>query len=227
MMSFPAESVTLVLDLQRKGWRAQLSNRTHIMLLAPDGVTRLSVSRNRASAKYLREDIARYERNNPPKKEKQVSHATRFPCPRPGCNKTFMSLDFLNDHIYHDHVQAETAALQPVVKCPDCDFTSSTKQRVAVHRTHKHGHVSHERARRLELKALKELRSQPDTYLVPQAEPEPETVQPQPAEHVEFLDERDSWVMDRTMLNQMTTLSNLDHLVKAAGLNMEIRVWRA
>ena len=44
-------------------------------------------------------------------------------------------------------------------------------------------------------------------------------------EELEFIDERDSWVVDHSLLGRRR-IRDMEEMFKAAGLNMEIRVWK-
>jgi len=145
IIDFPKDTIELILDLQKEGWRAQRSNRNHVMLLAPDGVTRYSASRNVSSAKYLAEDIRRYkageERQEPEKEEaEEVAFHEKFPCPQVDCPRSFASQKKVNVHLAVDH--------EGQLKCPDCDETRENKRKLSIHRTHAHGYVSPRKAQR-------------------------------------------------------------------------------
>lgn len=155
IQDFPGDTIELVLQLQKDdGWRAQRSNRNHIILLAPDGVTRYSVSRNASSAKYLAEDIRRYKdgeemEGNPEDNEQPAPEREKFPCPQLNCNRTFTSQDHLNVHIGVDH--------EGMLVCPekDCFELFDRPQNVGRHRQAKHGYVSPNRERLKERDARK------------------------------------------------------------------------
>ncbi len=140
IQDFPGDTTQLIMDLQKEGWRAQRSNRNHVMLLAPDGVTKYSASRNANSAKYLREDIARYNRGDkeviehPEEEEAAVPAHEKFPCPHSDCIKFYASQEKLNVHIAVDH--------DGWVKCPDCDEVRATTRSLSHHRRSEHGYVS-------------------------------------------------------------------------------------
>lgn len=145
---FPPATITMILDMQKQGWRAQRSNRNHVMLLAPDGMTRLSASRNAASSKYLGEELKRYNAKIPT----QVlltdgPKAPRFPCPRSGCNKVFNSLENLSIHNNVDH--------EGLFKCPDCMTFHKDSRRLNMHRARNHGYESPSKAKRLRQEAAR------------------------------------------------------------------------
>lgn len=154
IQDFPGDTIQLIMDLQKEGWRAQRSNRNHVMLLAPDGVSRYSASRNASSAKYLAEDVRRYkagEERQPPEVEEEktvVPASPKFPCPQKDCQKFYASQEKLNIHIAVDH--------EGYLKCPDCDETRADLRRLNIHRTRTHGYVSPRKAQRKQQEANRE-----------------------------------------------------------------------
>lgn len=137
IQDFPGDTIDLILEMQKEGWRAQRSNRNHVMLLAPDGETRFSASRNANSAKYLAEDRRRYNKAQGkeevvPVKVKRVTQ--KFPCPRDDCNRFFNSEENLKLHVEVDHEKR--------IKCPDCVETFAKAAGVGLHRRARHGYVS-------------------------------------------------------------------------------------
>lgn len=300
IQDFPGDTISIIMDLQKEGWRAQRSNRSHVMLLAPDGVTKYSASRNANSAKYLAEDIARYKRGEKMKGESEtsveehkhrlfpygdngkyrcsicggntftegdleVSANPKIPCPVSDCNRFYVSQEKVNVHVAVDH--------EGYLKCPDCDEVRDTKQKLSLHRTSKHGYESPRRKRRKELEAEKvkareevlaattegsqnvvanetkfdekfledHLRSYDGRpvldirdlrNLVPndfprlrglvESDVDPEVVR---TEDMEFIDSRDSWVIDHHNIIDRR-IGTLEQILDAAGLRMEIRVWK-
>ncbi len=168
IQDFPGDTIDLILELQKEGWRAQRSNRNHVMLLAPDGVTRYSASRNASSAKYLAEDIARYKKGDTfgsvdeegvMKRPEQPSK--KFPCPQKDCQKFYASQEKLNVHIAVDH--------SGWLKCPDCDETRADLRRLNIHRTRTHGYVSPRKAQRKQQEANRAARKvEGETPLTPE-----------------------------------------------------------
>lgn len=262
IQDFPGDTIELILELQKEGWRAQRSNRNHVMLLAPDGVTKYSASRNASSAKYLREDIARYKRSvgDELAKEEEVPKQEKVPCPRPDCPKFFASLDHLNFHIAVDH--------EGRLGCPekDCFETFSKANVLGRHRQLVHGYVSPKYAKRKAQEAKRaeknvlddiidtvdmgELGTDSDeTPAVSDEMPNPkparfgvdvvetymegvgafnssEDVRVDRTENdVEFIDNRDSWVIAHKPLRRRR-IEDIEQTYAAAGLKMEIRVWR-
>ena len=142
---FPPQTIKLILAQQSKGWRAVRSNRNHVMLLAPDGESRYSASRNSNSWKFLKEDIARYERDHPVTATVKTVEVERVLCPRPDCVRAFGSLDQLNAHIQVDH--------ENMVRCPDCVATFPDLRRMTVHRSRVHGYESPRKQARLAAEA--------------------------------------------------------------------------
>lgn len=287
IQDFPGDTINLIMQMQKDGWRAQRSNRNHVMLFGPDGTTRLSASRNADSAKYLGEDLRKYNKANG-KEEREpvvVKRVTqKWPCPRPGCPKIFASESKLNAHIGVDH--------EKLLKCPDCDDTFKDPKTLGRHRGLKHGYVSPRYAARKAQEAKREAKKVLDEVVETHTNDEPEffpepkleetrnfetgvaepwvigkinstggvisdshgvyaygklnagvldsdislvrkgpdivggSIYAQPeVEHVDFLDERDSWTADLEDIYEMT-IRDFQTTLKAAGLKMEIRVWK-
>jgi uncharacterized C2H2 Zn-finger protein len=148
ILDFPADTIKLILDMQKDGWRAQRSSKNHVMLLAPDGETRLGASRNPSSAKYLSEDLRRYNKAQGKEEVVPVKVKTviqKHSCPRPGCPKAFATEEALNVHIDVEH--------EGMIKCPDCNKTFFRASALGRHRQAIHGYVSPNRAKRLEQEA--------------------------------------------------------------------------
>ena len=220
---FPPQTIKLILQVQSKGWRAVRSNRNHVMLLAPDGESRFSASRNSNSWKFLKEDIARYERAHPTVQAVETVATERWSCPRPECNKVYTSMDQLNAHIQADH--------EGLVKCPDCVHTAKNQRLLNLHRSKAHGYESPAKAGRLAAEAKRKRKTeQPAPVVLPApapVEPEPVTIEePTMAEHnVDLIDERNSWTIDLSKVMGQE-VAQLQAQLAIAGLNMEIRVWR-
>lgn len=245
IQDFPGDTIQLIMDLQKEGWRAQRSNRSHVMLLAPDGVTKYSASRNANSAKYLSQDIAKYKRgetmHGEPEniEEVKVQHE-KFPCPHTDCPKQFVSQEKLNVHVAVDH--------EGYLKCPDCDEVRANNRALSQHRSRKHGYVSPRYKRRKELEAdkvkalnevlevstskegpefvLREMRDPSEIYRQTRAQLAPD-VDPEVVrtEDIEFIDSRDSWVLNHHNIIDRR-IGTLEQILDAIGLRMEIRVWK-
>jgi uncharacterized C2H2 Zn-finger protein len=147
IQDFPGDTINLIMDLQKEGWRAQRSNRNHVMLLAPDGVSRYSVSRNANSSRYLAEDVRRYnagesrvQMETEPMEDEVVTDTVKFTCPHTDCPRAYGTQEKLNVHIAVDH--------EGWLKCPDCDEVRQTKRLLSIHRAKKHGYESPRKAQR-------------------------------------------------------------------------------
>src|SRR6187402_2748032 len=160
IQDFPGDTIKLVLEMQKDGWRAQRSNRNHIMLFGPDGETRLSASRNADSARYLAEDLRKYNKANG-KEEKVVKVRTvsqKFPCIKEDCNRTFNSAENLTLHVGLDH--------DGLIKCPDCNELAKDAKTLGRHRGIKHGYVSPRYAKRKAAEAKREKRDKAELFEV-------------------------------------------------------------
>lgn len=141
---FPKDTKDLIMDLQKEGWRASRSGSNHVVLLAPDGFTRITASRNKNSYKYLQEDLKRanaaHTRNIKEKSEDMLSE--KHACPRENCPKFFNSEESLDLHIDVDH--------EGFLLCPEenCKETYARPQALARHRQVAHGYISPNRERR-------------------------------------------------------------------------------
>jgi uncharacterized C2H2 Zn-finger protein len=150
VLDFPARTVELILDLQRSGWRATRTNNNHVTLLAPDGVTRLSASRNSNSWKYVSEEVKRWRAQNPgAEPEPELVPAQKWPCPR--CNKVFATDEHLSRHIHVDH--------EHMLDCPDCGRWFLDKRRLNLHRSKEHGYESPTKAARLAAKRKRDVKA--------------------------------------------------------------------
>ena len=232
---FPSDTITLILKARSEGWRVFRGSRNHVIMLAPDGKTRLTVSRNSGSAKYLSDDLRRYAKTSQPLREEPMLTAhSKFPCPRPGCNKTYVSLEALDHHTQVEH--------EKLLLCPDCRHTAKTVQALNTHRALRHGYESPEKGRKNRTAERRRLEALANEALaVPQepaypplkvelpkvreAQPIPS---PQPAAPpIDFIDDRNSWTIshENDQLHSMT-ISQLVGIYAAAGLSLEIRVWK-
>jgi len=170
LLGFPGDTVDLIMEMQKDGWRAQRSSRSHVALLAPDGKTRLGASQNPNSHKYLSQALRSYQKKQDKEEvvEKKVTKvAQKWPCPRPTCHKTFASEEKLSVHISVDH--------EGLLKCPSCDKVFKRPASLGVHRYQAHGYESPTRARRKEIEAekqklLEDLKSQDTLITVPEGE---------------------------------------------------------
>lgn len=170
IQDFPGDTIQLIMDLQKDGWRAQRSNRNHVMLLAPDGVTKYSASRNANSAKYLSEDIARYNRGDKHPSGENLEHTDeevavpaheKFPCPHADCPKFYASQEKVNVHVAVDH--------EGYLKCPDCDDVFKRPAGLGLHRANKHGYESPTKSKRKKQREVKEnLKKLVEPDMVPQ-----------------------------------------------------------
>lgn len=178
IQDFPGDTIDLIIDLQKEGWRAQRSNRNHVMLFAPDGVTKYSASRNASSAKYLREDIARYKRGDKILTEDELKEIMdkeavhdhdlkpygdegRYRCTICGGN-TFTEADlpasqkFPCPHagcqkFYTSQVKLNVHIAvdhEGYLKCPDCDEVRINERLLSIHRSRSHGYESPRKAQR-------------------------------------------------------------------------------
>ena len=144
MRAWPGDTQDLIMQVQREGWSAYRTNNHHIKLLAPDGVTVLGVSTNKDSYRYTSEKVRKYKREHPtaaPAQPAKARPTQKWPCPRPGCNKVYDTLDHLDLHIAVDH--------ENLVKCPDCSYTHRLDRIVKIHRSKVHGYESPSKAGRL------------------------------------------------------------------------------
>lgn len=278
IQDFPGDTIDLIMQLQKNGWRAQRSNRNHVMLFAPDGEARYSASRNSNSAKYLAEDVRRYEKskNIPEKVEVEYVEVKviteKHPCPKDDCPRVFNSEENLKAHFAVDH--------EGKIMCPEegCFEALNDKRHVGIHLRHKHGKVSPRNAERKRQEAAKAAReveaeaekldsdtdvitetigtgvyspvtaadawkdvgfldSQPVFELQDIEDDEERAKKAEEiakrwvaeAEEKERCDDlvvgRESWVLDMKDLLDMPVETVLKNMY-AAGLGMEIRVWK-
>ena len=237
---FPPQTIKLILEQQSKGWRAVRSNRNHVMLLAPDGKSRYSASRNGNSWKFLKEDIARYERAHPTVQAVKTVATERWPCPRPECNKVYASMDQLNAHTQTDH--------EGLVKCPDCVYTAKNQRLLNLPRSRAHGYESPARAGRLAAAAKRKRKAKIEEAVKLGVEPQMAeagfVLGLEPARQAEIvhrnretkevavkdsnehiIDERNSWPLDLDRIGA-STIAGLREQMAVAGLSLEVRVWR-
>lgn len=207
LKSFPTKTADIILEQQKRGWQGYMQSNGHVSFLAPDGETKLTISRNPNSHIYLKEDLTKYYRKRPSTEQKEKTMEHKIACPRPGCNRTYNSLDKLNVHMGVDH--------DGLHKCPECEQLFKEPKQLGAHRAMAHGYVSPRRAQRLAQKKAREERAKAAT----------QPTQPtQVVEHV-VLDERESWVIDLDKFQEYT-VHQLREMYQASGLGMEIRIWK-
>lgn len=211
LKAFPHKTADIILEQQKRGWRGSMQSNGHVSLLAPDGETRLTVSRNPNSAWYLTEELTKYYRKKPVLSKEQKTVDEKILCPRPGCSRTYNSLEKLNIHIGVDH--------DGLFKCPECDELFPRATTLGWHRSAAHGYVSPNRAKRQAQEKARRERLEAEKKNNHQAAVE--ATQPT---HV-VLDERESWVIDLTKFEQLT-IQQLQELYQASGLGMEVRIWK-
>lgn len=160
MAGFPETSIKYVLELQKKDWKATRSNRSHIAVMSPDGAHRFGLSQKEGGLAYLKRDVRKYYAARGEEENKVVEKkvTTKFPCPRPECNKVYASLEHLDTHIAIDHEKRVACAE------PGCRETFKSKQVMGRHRQVKHGYQSPrykerkaQEARRAQKKAEEEI----------------------------------------------------------------------
>ncbi|AYD86166.1 DNA binding protein [Microbacterium phage Burro] len=134
--TFDKAATSLILEMGEAGWTGHLtSDGMHVRMYSPDGALQYTVSRTtyrKESMANGRLDFERW-RDAQPKQEKPVE-TERWPCPRPDCNKTFVSLEKLSVHTNVDH--------EGLLKCPDCDYYHRKQSALNLHRANSHGYVS-------------------------------------------------------------------------------------
>ena len=134
--TFDKAATSLILEMGEAGWTGHLtSDGMHVRMYSPDGALQYTVSRTtyrKESMANGRLDFERW-RDAQPKQEKPVK-TERWPCPRPDCNKTFVSLEKLSVHTNVDH--------EGLLKCPDCDYYHRKRSALNLHRANNHGYVS-------------------------------------------------------------------------------------
>ena len=160
MAGFPETSIKYVLELQKKDWKATRSNRSHIAVMSPDGMHRFGLSQKEGGLAYLKRDVRKYYAARGEEENEVVEKkvTTKFPCPRPECNKVYASLEHLDTHIAIDHEKRVACAE------PGCRETFKSKQVMGRHRQVKHGYQSPrykerkaQEARRAQKKAEEEI----------------------------------------------------------------------
>jgi uncharacterized C2H2 Zn-finger protein len=137
LRAFSHETTKIVLRLMAEGWTGRRSGSAHLRLLPPTGTDILSASTNANSAVYLQQEVDKWKKANGPSTPpppRPSTAAQKWPCPRPGCPKTYMSEEQLNDHTHLDH--------EKMLKCPECGEWFKRANTLGVHRAAKHGYQS-------------------------------------------------------------------------------------
>lgn len=149
LLNFPKDTVDLILEMQKDGWRGHRNSQGHVKMLAPDGKTHVMATSNKNSATYVRSGYNQYKKKHGEKKVNSSSQKVvqKWPCARPGCPKVYASEQQLSDHIMVDH--------EKKLLCPekDCHEVRDTKQKLSIHMTHAHGYVSPRKAQRKQQEA--------------------------------------------------------------------------
>lgn len=144
LLNFPKDTVDLILEMQKDGWRGHRNSQGHVKMLAPDGKTHVMATSNKNSATYVKSGYNQYKKKHGEKKVNSSSEKVvqKWPCARPGCPKVYASEQQLSDHIMVDH--------EKKLLCPDkdCHEVRDTKQKLTIHMTHAHGYVSPRKAQR-------------------------------------------------------------------------------
>lgn len=144
LLNFPKDTVDLILEMQKDGWRGHRNSQGHVKMLAPDGKTHVMATSNKNSATYVKSGYNQYKKKHGEKKVNSSSQKVvqKWPCARPGCPKVYASEQQLSDHIMVDH--------EKKLLCPDkdCHEVRDTKQKLTIHMTHAHGYVSPRKAQR-------------------------------------------------------------------------------
>ena len=248
LSAFKKDVQDALLELSAEGWVGRRGKGSHLYLRSADRETSGVVSPgNKHNVNYLRQ--LRNRTAAPVIKEASmptIGKTVTVPCPRPGCNRVYASLEQLNVHINVDH--------EHKVKCPDCDYYGDSQRLVNIHRSKQHGYESPGKAKRLAQEARRKVRqadiaaieaiaarieatpvdeeltqlleTPQEEQAVPAETPTLEDVPTTQSVQPVFTDERQSWAMDLHVMEGSTTLSQLHSILQAAGLHYEIRVWR-
>lgn len=151
LLSFPKETVDLILEMQKDGWRGHRNAQGHVKMLAPDGETYIMATQNPRSPIYVRGKLRAYNKAHKKEEVNSTLHKTtqKWPCARPNCPKTYASEQHLNDHIAVDH--------EGLLLCPesDCHETFKRPASLGLHRANKHGYVSPTKEKRVKQKKAK------------------------------------------------------------------------
>lgn len=148
LTNFPKETVDLILEMQKDGWRGHRNSQGHVKMLAPDGETYVMATQNPRSPHYVRSGYRQYKKKNGEDVQKEKPKTTqKWPCPRPQCPKVYGTEEQLSVHISVDH--------EKLLKCPDCPTVRPTQQKLNIHRTHAHGYESPRKAQRKKQEAAR------------------------------------------------------------------------
>jgi hypothetical protein len=146
----------LVLRASQLGWTGRISGNNHAIMLAPDGVTTMSVPPKKGGKRAYdntKADLNRWIKANGLEEEKAVSTTQqKWPCAVPNCPSVFQTMEQLNAHIALKHVApppANPIDNLKVNQCPDCDYTHELLRAVNLHRSRVHGYESPDKAARL------------------------------------------------------------------------------
>ena len=134
--TFDKAATSLILEMGEAGWTGHLtSDGMHVRMYSPDGAIHMTLSRTTYRKESMANGRLEFERwrDAQPKQEKPVQ-TEKWPCPRPDCNKTFVSLEKLSVHTNVDH--------EGLLKCPDCDYYHRKQSALNLHRANSHGYVS-------------------------------------------------------------------------------------
>jgi hypothetical protein len=146
LLDFKKETVDLILEMQKDGWRGHRNKQGHVAMLPPDGERAVMATSNTNAYTYLRQGLNRsLERSG---KKEAVTTPTpktvqKWPCARPGCPKVFNSEENLNHHIHVDH-----EGMLPCPNYPECKEYFKRPASLGLHRANKHGYVSPTKAKR-------------------------------------------------------------------------------
>lgn len=154
LRTFPKETVDLILDMQKEGWRGHQNAQGHVKMLAPDGETYVMATQNPNSPKYVRSGYRQYNKKNDISGKEEVNSSSdkkpqKWPCARPTCPKVYATEQQLNTHIAVDHEK------QLACEYTGCFETRATKQKLSLHMTAAHGYVSPRRAQRKKQEAAR------------------------------------------------------------------------
>lgn len=167
IQDFPGDTISIIMDLQKEGWRAQRSNRNHVMLLAPDGVTKHGYESPRRKRRKELEANKKAEADTE-QAEKILDAAVE------GAREAGRAVGRMIKNSVKPIDTSDATKFDP-------EFLSATTTNV-----------------------------------------DPEVVR---TEDMEFIDSRDSWVIDHHNIIDRR-IGTLEQILDAAGLRMEIRVWK-
>lgn len=156
LLSFPKETVDLILEMQKDGWRGHRNAQGHVKMLAPDGETYVMATQNPNSPKYVRSGYRQYKQKH---KQEEVNSTLpkttqKWPCARHYCPKVYASEEQLNRHIAVDHEN------KLMCEYTNCFEVRDTKQKLSLHMTSAHGYVSPRKAQRKKQEANRKKREE-------------------------------------------------------------------